>query len=443
LPSKYSPVTKFSKISGICIYRCNHIKENKMNDEKKNYSLSKDKIKVLLLEGVHQNALNYFKSNDYSNIENLKTSFDQEELIEKIKDVHLIGIRSRTNLTAEVLKHANKLIAVGCFSIGTNQVDLQTAKLKGIPVFNAPFSNTRSVAELVISEAIFLIRKIPEKNYFAHQGKWLKEASNSFEVRGKNIGIIGYGHIGSQVSILAESLGMNVYFYDIIKKLNLGNAKECESLDELLRVADIVTLHVPETELTKNMIRYEQLMKMKKGSYIINSSRGTVVNLEDLAKALEEKHIYGAAIDVYPEEPASNNEPFNNVLQKFENVILTPHIGGSTLEAQANIALEVSEKLVKYCDIGSTIGATNFVQVSLSPNIDKQRYLHIHKNQPGVLNKITKIFTSRKLNIAAQYLQTDPYIGYVIVDIDSKEHTKEIMKELKAIPETIKARMLI
>ena len=414
-----------------------------MTAKTKSYSLAKEKIKILLLEGLHDNSLKYFRSNDYSNIEYLKTSLSDGDLKEKIKDVHIIGIRSRTTITADVLKHANKLIAVGCFSIGTNQVDLDAAKLKGIPVFNAPFSNTRSVAELVISEVIFLIRKIPEKNFYAHQGKWLKEASNSFEVRGKNIGIIGYGHIGSQVSILAESLGMNVHYYDVVKKLNLGNAKSCNTLDELLQVADIVTLHVPETDLTKNMITYKQLKKMKKGSYLINSSRGTVVNLEDLAKALDEKHLFGAAIDVYPEEPTSNNDTFANVLQKFENVILTPHIGGSTLEAQANIALEVSEKLVKYCDIGSTIGATNFVQISLTPNLDKQRYLHIHKNQPGVLNKITKVFTSRKLNIASQYLQTDPYIGYVIIDIDSKVHAKEILKELKAIPETIKARMLI
>ncbi len=413
-----------------------------MNNQKKSYSLAKEKIKVLLLEGIHQNALNYFKANDYFSIEYLKCSFESSELKEKIKDVHLIGIRSRSHITADVLESAKKLIAIGCFSIGTNQVDLQAAKVKGIPVFNAPFSNTRSVAELVISESIFLIRRIPEKNYYAHSGKWLKEASNSYEVRGKNIGIIGYGHIGSQVSVLAESLGMNVFYYDVVSKLNLGNAKACESLEELLKISDIITLHVPETEETKNMITYEKLKLMRKESYLINSSRGSVVNLEDLAKALEEKHLFGAAIDVFPEEPNSNNEPFENVLQKFPNVILTPHIGGSTSEAQANIALEVSEKLVKYCDVGATIGATNFVEVSLTPNIDKQRYLHIHKNQPGVLNRITKVFTSRKLNIASQYLQTDPYVGYVIIDIDSKEHSKEILKELKAIPETIKARVL-
>ncbi len=414
-----------------------------MNTLKKSYSLSKEKIKVLLLEGPHENAIKLFNNNDYTNLKLIKSSLDEKELIETIKDVHIIGIRSRTNLTAEVMRHANKLIAIGCYSIGTNQVDLHTAKMKGIPVFNAPFSNTRSVAELVISETIFLIRNIAEKNYFAHSGKWIKDASNSYEVRGKNIGIIGYGHIGSQVSILAENLGMNVFYYDIVNKLSLGNAKPCNSLNELLEISDVVTLHVPETELTKNMIDYDKLKRMKKGSYLINTSRGTVVNIPDLSKALEEKHIAGAAIDVFPKEPASNKESFVCELQKFHNVILTPHIGGSTSEAQANIALEVSDKLVKYCDVGSTIGATNFVEISLEPNNEKRRYLHIHKNQPGVLNKITKVFTSRKLNIASQYLQTDPYIGYVIIDIDSKEHSKDILRELKSIPETIKTRMLL
>ena len=414
-----------------------------MSNQIKTYSLSKEKIKVLLLEGLHENALNYFRTNDYTNIKYLKGSLEKDDLKKTIRDVHLIGIRSRTHLTDEILEHAKKLIAIGCYSIGTNQVDLHAAKLKGIPVFNAPFSNTRSVAELVIGESIFLIRGIPQKNYYAHQGKWLKDSSNSFEVRGKNIGIVGYGHIGSQVSILAENLGMNVYYYDIIKKLNLGNAKSCDSLEELLRLVDIVTFHVPETAATKNMITYEQLKKMKKGAYLINSSRGTVVCLNDLARVLEEKHLFGAAIDVYPEEPTSNNEPFVNVLQKFENVILTPHIGGSTAEAQANIAMEVSQKLVQYCDVGSTIGATNFVEVSLTPNLDKQRYLHIHHNKPGVLNMITKVFTSRNLNIASQFLQTDPHIGYVIIDIDSKENAKDIIKELKEIPETIKARLLM
>lgn len=414
-----------------------------MKNTKKSLSLAKEKIKILLLEGLHNNALDYFESNEYTNVEYCKSSLSQGDLVDKIKDVHLLGIRSKTNITGDVLKHANKLIAIGCYSIGTNQVDLLSAKLKGIPVFNAPFSNTRSVAELVIAECIFLIRGIPEKNFSAHNGIWLKDASNSFEVRGKNLGIVGYGHIGSQVSILAESLGMNVYYFDIEKKLNLGNAKSCSSLQELLSISDIVTLHVPETDLTKNMIAAEELSIMKKGSYLINAARGSVVVIDDLEKSLEKNHLAGAAIDVFPEEPHSNNHSFNSVLQKFPNVILTPHIGGSTSEAQANIALEVSEKLVKYCDVGTTIGATNFVEVALTPNLNKQRYLHIHKNQPGVLNKITKVFTSRKLNIASQYLQTDAHIGYVINDIDQKNNSDEIMRELRAIPETIKTRMLL
>ena len=413
-----------------------------MITKKKFLSLPKEKIKILLLEAPHKNALQLFNDNDYTNIEYLKNSLDEKELIEKIKNVHIVGIRSKTNITNKVLEYANKLIAIGCYSIGTNQVDLLVAKLKGIPVFNAPFSNTRSVAELVIAESIFLIRGISEKNIEAHNGKWLKEASNSYEVRGKNLGIIGYGHIGSQVSILAESLGMNVFYFDIEKKLNLGNAKSCSSLDELLSISDIVTLHVPETDLTKNMISSKELRIMKKGSFLINASRGSVVVIEDLAQSLENKHLAGAAIDVFPKEPNSNKESFKNILQNFPNVILTPHIGGSTSEAQANIALEVSEKLVKYCDIGTTFGATNFVEIALTPNLNKQRYLHIHKNQPGVLNKITSVFTSRNLNIASQYLQTDSHIGYVIIDIDQKSNPEVIMRDLKAIPETIKTRVL-
>jgi D-3-phosphoglycerate dehydrogenase / 2-oxoglutarate reductase len=414
-----------------------------MTNKKKSLSLAKEKIKILLLEGLHKNALQLFNDNQYNAVEYQKSSLETDELIDKIKDVHLLGIRSKTNITKDILKHANKLIAIGCYSIGTNHVDLTAAKLYGIPVFNAPFSNTRSVAELVIAECIFLIRGIPEKNFAAHNGVWLKDASNSYEVRGKNLGIVGYGHIGSQVSVLAESLGMNVLYYDIEKKLNLGNAKACPSLQELISISDIVTLHVPETETTKNMIGNAELRLMKKGSYLINASRGSVVMIEALAKSLEENHLAGAAIDVFPEEPNSNKDSFKSILQKFPNVILTPHIGGSTSEAQANIALEVSEKLVKYCDVGTTIGATNFVEIALTPNLDRQRYLHIHKNQPGVLNKITRVFTSRKLNIASQYLQTDAHIGYVIIDIDQKNNSEEIMKDLKAIPGTIKTRMLL
>lgn len=415
----------------------------KIKNTKKSLSLAKEKIKILLLEGVHKNALQLLNENEYSTIEYQKSSLETDELIDKIKDVHILGIRSKTNISDNILKNAKKLIAIGCYSIGTNQVDLTSAKLQGVPVFNAPFSNTRSVAELVISECIFLIRKIAEKNFAAHNGIWLKDASNSFEVRGKNLGIVGYGHIGSQVSVLAESLGMNVYYFDIEKKLNLGNAKSCSSLKDLLSISDIVTLHVPETNLTKNMIASKELSIMKKDSYLINAARGSIIDIDSLAKALESKHIAGAAIDVFPEEPISNNDEFVSKLQKFNNVILTPHIGGSTSEAQANIALEVSEKLVKYCDVGTTIGATNFVEVALTPNLNNQRFLHIHRNQPGVLNKITRVFTSRNLNIASQYLQTDAHIGYVIIDIDQKNNSSEIMKELKAIPETIKTRMLL
>jgi len=409
---------------------------------KQRYSFPKDKIKVLLLEGIHENALNLFQSNEYENIQLVKGSLDKKELMEEIKDVHLIGIRSRTQLTSEVLSNADKLIAIGCYSIGTNQVDLQVAKMKGIPVFNAPFSNTRSVAELVIAESIFLLRKITDKNRAAHEGKWFKEATESFEVRGKNIGIVGYGHIGSQVSILAESIGMNVYYFDIENKLSLGNAKVCDSLDELLEISNIVTLHVPETDLTKNMITKKELSKMKNGSYLINASRGTVVELNDLALFLKTGHIAGAAVDVFPTEPTSNKESFQNILQNIPNVILTPHIGGSTTEAQANIALEVSEKLIKYSNIGTTIGSTNFVEISLAPNINTQRFLHIHENKPGMLSNITTVFTSRKINIAAQYLQTDQYIGYVILDVDNDHSSNEIMNELKSINVTINARML-
>lgn len=413
-----------------------------MKQTKQVYSLSKSKIKILLLEGIHENSANFLNESEYTNFECLNTSLEKEELIQKIKNVHMIGIRSRTNITKEILQYAENLIAIGCFSIGTNQVDLHAAKLKGIPVFNAPFSNTRSVAELVISECIMLLRRIPEKSAAAHEGKWLKDANSSYEMRGKNIGIVGYGHIGSQVSILAENLGMNIYYYDIEKKLSLGNAKSCSSLKELLKISDVVTLHVPETELTKNMITKAELSLMKKGGCIINASRGTVINIGHLSEALKSKHINGAAIDVFPEEPTSFSELFKSPLQHLPNVILTPHIGGSTIEAQANIAVEVSEKLINYSNVGSTLGATNFVEVSLPPNINKQRFLHIHENKPGVMNKITSVFTSRKINIASQYLQTDPDIGYVIIDIDSKQKPDDILKELKAIPRTIKARML-
>lgn len=407
----------------------------------KKLSLPKEKINILLLEGVHKNAVQYFKSNGYTNIEYSDKALDKHILIEKIKNVHLLGIRSRTQLTTDVLEHASKLVAVGCFSIGTNQVDLQTAKMMGIPVFNAPFSNTRSVAELVIAETIMLMRGIPEKNMAAHAGRWLKSANNSYEVRGKNLGIIGYGHIGSQVSVLAESLGMNVFYYDIETKLSIGNATACDSLDELLSKAHVVTLHVPSTEQTHEMIGSKQLQTMPEGSFLINASRGNVVDYPALAKSLKDKHLLGAAIDVFAKEPASNQHEFISDLRGLHNVLLTPHIGGSTIEAQANIALEVSEKLVKYSDNGSTVGATNFMEIHLPPNQTRQRFMHIHKNIPGMLRKINNVFTSKDINIAAEYLQTDSDIGYVVIDID-KEMDENILEELKNIENTIRARML-
>ncbi len=407
----------------------------------KKLSLDKKQIRILLLEGVHQSAVETFHSAGYTNIEYIKSALDARELEEKIRDVHVIGIRSRSILTADILKKARKLFSIGCFSIGTNQVDKKAAKMMGIPVFNAPFSNTRSVAELVIAEAIMLMREIPFKNSAAHKGEWIKSASHSYEVRGKNIGIVGYGHIGSQVSILAEAMGMNVYYYDIEKKLSLGKAVSCLSLEELLKISDILTLHVPETELTKNMISTEQISQMKKGALLINASRGTVVDYDAVAEGLKSNHLFGAAADVFPEEPASNSQPFRSVLQQFDNVILTPHIGGSTQEAQENIGYEVTEKLIRYSDNGSTIGAVNFPQIALQPNDHKQRFLHIHRNMPGILKDINYVFTEKKINIASQYLQTDGEIGYVIIDTES-DWDAEILRELRKIPHTIRARML-
>jgi len=407
----------------------------------KKYSLDKGRIKVLLLEGIHENAVQYFRENGYSDIECHRAALPYDELLEKLQKAHLIGIRSRTELTAELLKNAPRLIAVGCFSIGTNQVDVATAKILGIPVFNAPFSNTRSVAELVIAECIMLMRGIPEKNTLAHNHIWMKSANNSVEVRGKTLGIIGYGHIGSQVSILAENLGMNIIYYDIEKKLSLGNARPVTNLKDLLKVSDTVTIHVPSTELTRNMISSEQVACMKKGSCLINASRGDVVDYKAVAEGLRTKHLSGVAADVFPEEPASVNEPFITELQEFNNTILTPHIGGSTLEAQANIGLEVAEKLVKYSDTGSTIGAVNFVEISMQPNVSKQRFLHIHKNVPGVLKEVNNFFSSRGINISAEYLQTDPEIGYVIIETES-ELDSTVIKDLRNIPHTIRTRII-
>lgn len=404
-------------------------------------SLDKGKIKVLLLEGIHDNASEFFRENGYTNIENLHEALSGAELEKRLQSTHIIGIRSRTELRKSQLLMSPKLFAIGCFSIGTNQVDLRGAKLMGVPVFNAPFSNTRSVAELVIAECIMLMRGIPEKNALAHNKIWMKSLNNSVEIRGKNLGIIGYGHIGSQVSILAENLGMNIFYFDIEKKLSLGNSRSVGSLNELLKISDTVTIHVPSTELTRNLISKDQISIMKKGACLINASRGDVVDYVAVADALRSKHLAGVAADVFPEEPSSNDKPFITDLQSFNNVILTPHIAGNTLEAQANIGLEVAEKLVRYSDTGSTIGAVNFVEIALQANSSKQRFLHIHKNVPGVLRELNEYFSSRNINISAEYLQTDPDIGYVIIETDS-DLDSAVLKDLKNIPSTIRVRIL-
>ena len=404
-------------------------------------SLDKSKIKFLLLEGVHQNALDVLKGAGYTNIEYHKKALDGEELIEAIKDAHFVGIRSRTHLTKEILEHAPKLVAIGCFCIGTNQVDLAEAKRRGIPVFNAPFSNTRSVAELVLAEIILLMRQVPKANMEVHRGIWNKSAAGANEVRGKKLGIIGYGHIGSQLSVIAEAVGMQVYFYDIENKLPLGNAQQVASLEELLSSCDAISLHVPENASTKNLMSAERIAQLKEDAILINAARGTVVDLDALATRLEANTLRGAAIDVFPVEPASINDPFESPLRKFDNVILTPHIGGSTAEAQENIGTEVANKFVKYSDNGSTLSAVNFPEVSLPANNNAKRLLHIHQNKPGILNKINQVFVDQNVNIAGQYLQTDPEIGYVVIDVQL-EDSSEALKRLKEIDGTIKARVL-
>ncbi|ABS06992.1 phosphoglycerate dehydrogenase [Shewanella sp. SP2S2-4] len=405
------------------------------------HSLDKDKIKILLLEGVHQSAVDVLERAGYTNIEYHKASLGDEALIESIKDAHFVGLRSRTQLTAEVLKRAEKLIAIGCFCIGTNQVDLATAESLGIPVFNAPFSNTRSVAELVIGEIIMLMRGIPERNAIAHRGGWMKTAAGSYEVRGKTLGVIGYGHIGTQLGILAETLGMRVVFFDIEDKLPLGNAQQIHSMEQLLAQADVVSLHVPETPQTKDMIGAAEFAAMKKGSIFINASRGTVVDIEALTVALKERHLAGAAIDVFPVEPQSNDDEFISPLRGLDNVLLTPHVGGSTAEAQENIGIEVAGKLAKYSDNGSTVSAVNFPEVSLPMHKGTSRLLHIHQNRPGVLIKINQAFSEKGINIAAQYLQTTAEIGYVVMEVDTHQ-AEEALVELKAIEGTLRTRVL-
>ena len=404
-------------------------------------SLQKDKIRFLLLEGVHENALKVLNAAGYTNIEYIKSALDEAELIEKIKDAHFIGIRSRTQLTRKVLAQAEKLICIGCYCIGTNQVDLEAALEFGIPVFNAPFSNTRSVAELVLAETIMLMRGIPEKNAVVHRGGWNKSAKDSYEVRGKTMGIVGYGSIGSQLSVLAESLGMQVIYHDVITKLPLGNAVQAADLDELLAKADIVTLHVPDLPSTRNMMTATEFAKMKKGAFFINAARGGCVDIDALAAALESKHILGAAIDVFPKEPKSADEEFESPLRAFDNVILTPHVGGSTQEAQANIGLEVADKFVRYSDYGDTTSAVNFPNVSVASTENSHRLLHIHRNVPGVLSQINALFADAGINIAAQSMMTKGDIGYMVMDVNDDDSEKALAR-LQSIPETVRVRVL-
>jgi len=404
-------------------------------------SLSREKINILLLEGVHQSAVDALKKAGYTNIDYQTGSLPEEELIAKIKRAHFIGIRSRTQLTDEIFSHAKRLIAVGCFCIGTNQVDLHAAQERGVVVFNAPYSNTRSVAELVLAEMIMLLRGIPSKNAAAHRGEWQKSASNSFELRGKTLGIIGYGNIGSQLSIMAEALGMKVIFHDVTTKLPLGNSVQVPSLNVLLSQADVVSLHVPENATTQWIIGEPQLNMMKPSAVLINASRGTVLKIDALADALKDKKLAGAAVDVFPVEPRTNSDEFNSELRGIDNCLLTPHIGGSTVEAQENIGLEVAEKLVKYSETGTTTGSVNFPEVALPAHPDMHRLLHIHENRPGILMKINQVFSELGINIAAQYLQTSDTVGYVVMDIDA-EHSTSAVNALNKIEGTLRCRVL-
>lgn len=404
-------------------------------------SYPKEKIKILLLENVSDIAVERFKKAGYAQVQKLTKALPEEELISAIKNCHILGIRSKTQLTRRVLDAALKLQGVGCFCIGVNQVDLEAATDKGIAVFNAPYSNTRSVAELVIGAAIMLIRRIPDKNNAAHRGVWLKEASGSYELRGKTLGIVGYGNIGSQVSVLAESLGMKVIFYDVETKLPLGNASDARTLKELLGKADVITLHVPETDQTKNLLNRTNLKFCKKGAIIINYARGEVVELPALRKAIDSGQIGGAALDVYPQEPEKNGDAFETPLQNAPNVLLTPHIGGSTEEAQQNIGEDVSTKLLNYLEKGISFGSHTVPALSLPPQEGAHRILHIHRNVPGVLSQINGQLSKHKINIVGQYLKTNEDIGYVVVDVD-KQLSNRAMQLLKEVPGTVKVRLL-
>ncbi len=403
-------------------------------------SYPKEKIKILLLENVHQAAVEMF-SREHFQVEALKKSLPQEVLLEKIQGAHILGIRSKTQITADVLRAGRQLLSVGCFCIGTNQVDLLAANGQGIPVFNAPFSNTRSVAELILCEIIALSRQLGDRSREVHAGTWKKVSAGCYEVRGKTLGIVGYGHIGSQVGVLAEGLGMHVLFHDIQSKLALGNCQPCESLPDVLQRSDFVTLHVPATAQTHRMIGPEQIALMKKGSFLLNASRGTVVVLEALAEALHSGHVAGAAVDVYPEEPAENSEDFRSVLQGQRNTLLTPHVGGSTAEAQAAIGREVATSLIKFINQGATTGAVNFPEVELPPNPKTHRVLNAHRNVPGVLRDINRAVSDLNANIRSQLLSTDNQIGYLIMDLD-QDVSGKVKDALAQLPTSIKTRIL-
>jgi D-3-phosphoglycerate dehydrogenase / 2-oxoglutarate reductase len=404
-------------------------------------SYPKEKIRILFLENISDTAVKNFKTHEYTNVEKIAKALTEDELIKEIKDVHILGIRSKTQITKKILDAAKKLQAIGCFCIGVNQVDLKAATKNGVVVFNAPYSNTRSVAELVIGLSIMLIRRIPDKNQAAHDGLWMKDAKNSFELRGKTLGIIGYGNIGSQVSVLAEAMGMKVIFYDAETKLPLGNAEDAKSLKELLGRADIITLHVPETSQTKNLINKTTLKYFKKGSILINYARGEVVDLEALRKAIHDGLISGAAIDVFPAEPEKNGDKFETPLQHLPNVILTPHIGGSTEEAQQNIGEDVSTKLFNFLEKGITFGSHTVPALALPPQEGSHRILHIHNNVPGVLSEINTTLSKNNINILGQYLKTNDDIGYVVLDVD-KQISSKALQLLREVKQTIKVRIL-
>lgn len=404
-------------------------------------SYPKDKIKILLLENISDAAVRELKGYGYADVEKINGALSEEELMKAVKGVHLLGIRSKTKVTRNVINAADKVVAIGAFCIGVNQVDLKAATEKGIAVFNAPHANTRSVAELIIGLSVMLIRKIADKNAAAHRGEWLKDAKGSFELRGKTLGIIGYGNIGSQVSNMAEAMGMHVIYYDIATKLPHGNAKQIRDLKELLKQSNIVTLHVPSDATTRNMINSDAIKSMKKGAILINHSRGDVVDLESVRKAIKSGKLAGAAVDVFPEEPEKTGDAFDCALRNLPNVILTPHIGGSTEEAQANIGLDVTAKLVKYLELGTSEGSHTVPPVSLPPQAGTHRILHIHRNIPGVLGDINSRLSKRGINIVGQYLNTNTDIGYVILDVETKI-SKEAFEILKGIKGTLRARMV-